>query len=128
QVPPYLPIACSGLITSGSWPMRSATGGSFPALTCSASCGASLNVLGAFPASVTTSGPSSLPMRELLLGPCASAPTPRAPLRRLATRMAVNRDARVVMDVSPRDRAALLVPGAGGRLYGDADRRRGHPW
>ena len=32
QVPPYLPISCTGLMTSGSWPMRSATGGSLPGL------------------------------------------------------------------------------------------------
>ncbi len=66
--------------------MRSATGGSLPCLTSSASCGASLNVLGAFAASVTTSGPSSFPIK-LLPAFCAmaaaettqvSAPTVRA--------------------------------------------------
>ena len=46
--------------------MRSATGGSLPALTCSASCGASLNALGSFAGSVTTSGPSSFPIKVLL--------------------------------------------------------------
>ena len=45
--------------------MRSATGGSLPAFTSAASCGASLNVFGSFAASVTTSGPSSLPIRLL---------------------------------------------------------------
>src|SRR6266851_9996624 len=86
NAPPYLPISFSGLMTSGSWPMRSATGGSLPALTSAASCGASFSVLGIFAASVTTSGPSSLPMRPLLAiwarAPAAStvvsSPTMRA--------------------------------------------------
>src|SRR5918992_5720697 len=62
QVPPYLPISWTGLITSGSWLTRSATGGSLPAWVISASIGASLNALGIWEASVTTVGPSSLPI------------------------------------------------------------------
>ncbi len=46
MVPPYRPISCTGLMTSGSSPIRSLTGGSLPAFTSSASCGASLKVLG----------------------------------------------------------------------------------
>src|SRR2546425_8534760 len=84
-VPPYLPISCSGLMTSGSCPMRSATGGSLPALTSSASCGASLNVLGNFAGSVTTSGPSRLPIK-LLLEAAPSAPTATTALSTPATR------------------------------------------
>src|SRR6185295_13460724 len=66
--------------------MRSATGGSLPCLTSSASWGASLKALGSFAASVTTSGPSILPIRLLPVF-CAmaaaattevSAPTARA--------------------------------------------------
>src|SRR3954468_17487832 len=45
--------------------MRSWTGGSLPALTRSASIGASLNVLGYWAGSVTTVAPSSLPISEL---------------------------------------------------------------
>src|SRR5215472_4495392 len=74
HVPPYLPISCSGLMTRGSCPMRSATGGSLPALTSSASCGASWNLFGNFAGSVTTSGPSSVPIKALLLL-AARAPT-----------------------------------------------------
>src|SRR5260370_18516699 len=73
HVPPYLPISCNGLMTSGSCPMRSATGGSLPALTISASWGASLNFLGNFAGSVMTSGPSSLPIQVLLDAPAARA-------------------------------------------------------
>src|SRR5688572_21389767 len=45
--------------------MRSATGGSLPALTSSASDGASLKPLGTCAGSVTTAGPSNFPIREL---------------------------------------------------------------
>src|SRR2546425_8289392 len=51
-------------MTSGSWPIRSATGGSLPALTRAVSCGDSLKLLGNLAGSVTTSGPSSLPIRS----------------------------------------------------------------
>src|SRR5215510_4601048 len=87
--PPYLPISFSGLITRGSCPIRSPTGGSLPAFTSAASCGASLKVLGNFEASVTTSGPSSFPMSLLPL--CASAPAATTPLRAVTTRTAANR-------------------------------------
>ena len=46
QVPPYLPISCTGLSTSGSSGTRCSTGGSLPALTSSASIGASLSFAG----------------------------------------------------------------------------------
>ena len=63
QVPPYLPISRSGLMTSGSWPIRCSTGGSLPSLTSSASIGASLKLFGNWAGSVRISGPSSLPIR-----------------------------------------------------------------
>src|SRR4051812_23038467 len=66
QVPPYLPISRTGLMISGSWLTRSWTGGSLPALTRSASIGASLNVLGYWAGSVMTVAPSSLPTSEVL--------------------------------------------------------------
>src|SRR4051794_29539685 len=50
----------------GSCPIRSWTGGSLPALTRSASIGASLNVLGYWAGSVMTVAPSSLPTSEVL--------------------------------------------------------------
>src|SRR6185503_10773858 len=93
HVPPYFPISCSGLMTSGSCPMRSATGGSLPALTSAASAGASLKVLGAFAASVTTSGPSSLPIRELL-PTWARAPAATTVVRSPITSAITNRDRR----------------------------------
>src|SRR5216683_4992046 len=62
MVPPYRPISCTGLMTSGSSPIRSLTDGSLPAFTSSASCGASLKVLGNLARSVTVVGPSSLPI------------------------------------------------------------------
>src|SRR5262249_33610804 len=62
MVPPYRPISCTGLMTSGSSPIRSLTDGSFPAFTSSASCGASLKVLGNLVGSVMVVGPSSFPM------------------------------------------------------------------
>src|SRR4051794_17684800 len=65
QVPPYFPISRTGLMTSGSCPILSWTGGSLPALTSSASIGASLNALGYWAGSVTTVAPSSLPTSEL---------------------------------------------------------------
>src|SRR3989442_305088 len=92
QVPPYLPTSRSGLITTGSCPTRSATGGSLPALTSSASCGASLRLLGSFAASVTTSGPSSLPMNVLLPAFCASAPAAMTPLSAPIASVSVSRD------------------------------------
>src|SRR5206468_3914489 len=92
QVPPYLPTSRSGLITTGSCPTRSATGGSLPALTSSASCGASLRLLGSFAASVTTSGPSSLPMNVLLPALCASAPAATTPLSAPIASVSVSRD------------------------------------
>src|SRR6266436_786450 len=92
HVPPYLPISFSGLMTSGSWPIRSATGGSLPALTRAVSCGDSLKLLGNLAGSVTTSGPSSLPIRVLLPAFCASAPAAMAPQRMAATRTTVSRD------------------------------------
>ena len=48
QVPPYLPISRIGLMTCGSSGTRCSTGGSFPALTSSASIGASPNLAGRF--------------------------------------------------------------------------------
>src|SRR5919201_6122113 len=56
QLPPYLPISFVGCNTSGSAGRRCSTGGSLPALTCSASIGASLNCLGTLAGSVTTRG------------------------------------------------------------------------
>ena len=89
-------------MTSGSCPMRSATGGSLPALTSSASCGASLNVLGNFAASVTTSGPSSLPIRPLL-AIWARAPAATPMVSSPTTRAIMNRDRRSrVRGVRPR--------------------------
>ncbi len=75
--------------------MRSATGGSLPALTSSASCGASLNFLGAFAVSVTTSGPSSFPIRLLLPALWARAPATTAALRTSPTRASMPRDRKV---------------------------------
>ena len=62
QFPPYLPMEWSGFTTIGSSGMRWATGGSLPALTNSASAGASPNFLGHFNGSSTSEGPSSFPM------------------------------------------------------------------
>src|SRR5215510_3380802 len=62
QVPPYLPISRTGLMTSGSLGTRCSTGGSFPAFTISASIGASLNFVGHLAGSRISSGPSSFPM------------------------------------------------------------------
>src|SRR5437870_3274494 len=90
-MPPYLPMDCSGLMTSGSCPIRSATGGSLPALTNAASCGASLKVLGCFAGSVTTSGPSSFPIRPLLVA-WASAPAATTQMSAPARRVIVSRD------------------------------------
>src|SRR5262249_31618516 len=70
---------------------------SLPALTSSASCGASLKLLGTRAGSVTTSAPSSLPMSEAPTLGCWAKPdrTPRgiwlagmasAPMRRRARR------------------------------------------
>ena len=53
--------------------MRCSTGGSLPALTSSASCGASLKRFGNWAGSVMSSGPSSLPIR------CAPGLAPWAP-------------------------------------------------
>src|SRR5688572_18203569 len=61
QVPPYVPISASGLTTIGSSGMRCSTGGSLPALTSSASIGASPSLAGRF-ASARISGPSHLPI------------------------------------------------------------------
>ena len=61
QMPPYLPISWSGLMTIGSSETRCSTGGSLPALTSSASIGASPSLAG-FGAFGTMSGPSSFPM------------------------------------------------------------------
>src|SRR5690242_11583888 len=115
HVPPYLPISFSGLITSGSWPMRSATGGSLPAFTSSASCGASLNVLGNWAGSVTTSGPSSLPTSGLLL--CATAPAAMAIVSAPRTSAAVVRKRRMLMTPPLSVPAALGDPGFGGPDY-----------
>src|SRR5262245_5413326 len=88
--------------------MRSATGGSFPAFTRAASCGASPKALGNFEASVTTSGPSNFPMSLLPL--CASAPAATTPLKAATTRTTASRvwgglfrivRHRVVIDASP---------------------------
>src|SRR5215471_18723650 len=92
HVPPYLPTSCSGLMTSGSCPTRSATGGSLPALASAASCGASLSVLGNFAGSVTTSGPSSLPIRLLLEATCARAPAATAPTSATTSSVIMSRD------------------------------------
>src|SRR5262249_14682244 len=62
MVPPYRPISCTGLMTSGSSPIRSLTDGSLPAFTSSASGGASLKVVGNLVGSVTVVGPSSFPI------------------------------------------------------------------
>src|SRR5215213_9985418 len=64
QVPPYLPISFSGLMTIGSSGTRCSTGGSLLALTRSAHIGASPSLSGRL-ASGKISGPSSLPMRFL---------------------------------------------------------------
>src|SRR6266567_965687 len=56
QLPPYLPTSLVGCSTSGSLGRRWSTGGSWPALTRSASIGASLNCFGVFAGSVMTSG------------------------------------------------------------------------
>src|SRR5262249_44394483 len=85
-------MSWSGLMTRGSWPMRSATGGSLPAFTCAANCGASLNFLGAFAGSVTTSGPSSLPIRLLLETDWASAPTATTPTSATTRSVIMSRD------------------------------------
>ena len=62
-------------------------GGSLPALTSSASCGASLKDLGHFAASVTTSGPSCLPIRLLPIWAIAPAAprVMRSPVARATT-------------------------------------------
>src|SRR5215831_19819539 len=85
-------MSWSGLMTRGSWPMRSATGGSLPAFTCAANCGASLNFLGAFAGSVTTSGPSSLPIRLLLETDWARAPTATTPTSATTRSVIMSRD------------------------------------
>ena len=72
QVPPYLPISFTGWKTSGSSGTRCSTGGSLPALTSSASIGASSKVFGHFAASVTTVGPSSLPTRPDCASPLSA--------------------------------------------------------
>src|SRR5262245_7076990 len=80
--------------------MRSATGGSLPAFTSSASCGASLKVFGLFAASVTTSGPSSFPMRALL--PIwASAAAASAAVRSPARTTIRNRDGNLRLGIRP---------------------------
>ena len=53
MVPPYLPISCSGTRTRMSCGSRSATAGSSPAATRSASSGDSLNAVMALPVSRT---------------------------------------------------------------------------
>ena len=63
QVPPYLPTLRSGFSTIGSCGMRCSTGGSLPALTSSASAGASSNFFGHCAGSVMMVGFSSLPTR-----------------------------------------------------------------
>src|SRR5262252_5066288 len=73
--------------------MRSATGGSLPALTSSVSCGASLKLRGNCAGSVMTSGPSSAPMRllRLLLSEAALAVSLYAsPCNRSTTRVMVS--------------------------------------
>ena len=71
QVPPYLPISCTGWITSGSSGTRCSTGGSLPALTSSASIGASPSFAGRG-ASRRTLAPSSSPTRpDSPSTPCA---------------------------------------------------------
>src|SRR5437660_10359760 len=77
---------------SGSCPTRSATGGSLPALTSAASCGASLSCLGSFAGSVTTCGRSSLPIKEPLEATCARAPAATRQTRAPTTKVTVNRD------------------------------------
>src|SRR5258707_477807 len=61
QVPPYLPTLRSGLITIGSCGMRLSTDGNLPALTSSASAGASPNFFGHCAGSVMMVGFSSFP-------------------------------------------------------------------
>ena len=61
QMPPYLPTSSSGFRTIGSDGTRSATGGSLPALTSSASIGASWKVFGHCAGSMTMLGPCSSP-------------------------------------------------------------------
>ena len=96
QVPPYRPISCTGLMTSGSFGTRWSTGGSFPCFTSSASIGASLNFVGHLAGSRISSGPSSLPISWApSLGgaavPCARA-TPGSPTAaRLPDRSAASR-------------------------------------
>ena len=87
--------------------MRSATGGSLPAFTSAASCGASLNVFGNFAASVRTSGPSSFPIR-LLPAFCAIAAAATAQVSAPTARAIVSleRKVRVCMG-SPFPRAQL---------------------
>src|SRR5690242_388034 len=63
QVPPYLPISSSGCQTIGSAGTRCSTGGSFPALTSSASIGASENFFGHFAGSAIMVGPWTSPTR-----------------------------------------------------------------
>ena len=82
-----------GLDDQRSCPMRSATGGSLPALTSAASCGASFSVLGNFAGSVTTSGPSSLPIRPVLPA-WARAPAATTAVRSPTSRAIRNRDLR----------------------------------
>src|SRR3954454_22577737 len=72
QMPPYLPISLSGLMTNGSSGTRCLTGGSLPALTSSASIGASPSFGGRF-ASGWMVGPSSLPINWLPRAGFASA-------------------------------------------------------
>ena len=69
QVPPYLPMLRSGLITMISLGSRSATGGSLPAFTSSASTGASWNDFGHCASSVTITGASIVPTRAFCWAP-----------------------------------------------------------
>src|SRR5947209_3218609 len=87
-----LPAGSAQLTAATISQIRSATGGSLPALTRAVSCGDSLKLLGNLAGSVTTSGPSSLPIRVLLPALCASAPAAMAPQRMAATRTTVSRD------------------------------------
>ena len=103
QLPPYFPTSRSGFTTKscdGSG-RRLSTAGSLPALTCSASAGASLKVLGKALASRTISGPSSFPISEAPIfgaagaavcaathpDPVASVPTSPRPASTRSTRV-----------------------------------------
>ena len=81
QLPPYLPISSSGLMTNscdGSG-RRLSTAGSLPALTSSASAGASLKVFGNALASRMISGPWSLPISDEPIFGAPAAPPPARP-------------------------------------------------